>query len=153
MSEICSGSKQAWLPGAVTTFTHPGRTLSPPCPHVQPGHPGTHAVCVSALLTVHPMVHQTSLMKGKCKMNCSMVKNFEVVTALTRAHGHKYEAHAQRSHGVGFKDPPCGGGMGAGQGFPAHAAPGSVLSRADDCRHCWSVEGLWGCTAQQKWQW
>ena len=54
---------------------------------------------------------------------------------------------------MGFEDPPCGGGMGAGQGFPAHTAPGSILSRVDDCRPCLSVEGLWGCPAQQERQW
>lgn len=40
---------------------------------------------------------------------------------------------------MGFKDPPCGGGMGSGQEFPAHAAPGSVVRRVDDCWHCLSV--------------
>ena len=54
---------------------------------------------------------------------------------------------------MGFEDLPCGGGMGAGQGFPAHTAPGSVLRRVDDCRPCLSVEGLWGCPAQQERQW
>ena len=43
--------------------------------------------------------------------------------------------------------------MGARQGFPAHAAPGSVVGRADDCWHCLSVEGPWGCPARQEWQW
>ena len=45
------------------------------------------------------------------------------------------------------------GGMGAGQGFAANVAPGSALSRGDDCGHCLSVEGPWGCPAQQERQW
>ena len=40
--------------------------------------------------------------------------------------------------------------MGAGQGFPANVAPGSVLGRGDDCGHCLSVDGSWGCSAQQE---
>ena len=51
---------------------------------------------------------------------------------------------------MGFKDPPCGGAMGAGQGFPANTAPGCVLGRGDDCGHCLSVDGFWGCQAQQE---
>ena len=43
-------------------------------------------------------------------------------------------------------------GMGAGQGFPANAAPGSVLSRSDDCGYCLSVDEFWGCPAQQEQQ-
>ena len=53
---------------------------------------------------------------------------------------------------MGFKDPLCGGGMGARQGFPANVAPGSVLSRGDDCGHCLSVDEFWGCPAQQEQQ-
>ena len=40
--------------------------------------------------------------------------------------------------------------MGAGQGFPANMAPGSVLGRGDDYQHCLSVDGFWGCPAQQE---
>ena len=54
---------------------------------------------------------------------------------------------------MGFKDPPCGGGMGTRQGFPAHAAPGSVLGRGDDYGHCLSVDRFWGCPAQQEQKW
>ena len=42
--------------------------------------------------------------------------------------------------------------MRAGQGFPANAAPGSVIGRGDNCGHCLSLDGFWGCSAQQEQQ-
>ena len=54
---------------------------------------------------------------------------------------------------MGFEDPRCGWWDGARQGFSEHVAPGSFFSRVDDCQHCLSVEGLWGCPAQQERKW
>ena len=70
-------------------------------------------LCASALLTAHPMVHQTSLIKGKCRMNYSIVKNFKVTTALTKARGHRYKPRALEKPLCGLQG-PSGWGVGWG---------------------------------------
>ena len=65
--EIRSRSKQALLPGAVPTLTHPGwgafvSTLSPRAAW-SPRDPCCVCICCAHST---PQAHQTSLMKGKC---------------------------------------------------------------------------------------
>ena len=81
--------------------------LVPTCSLVTPGA----VLCASALLTAHPMVHQTSLIKGKCRMNYSIVKNFKVTTALTKARGHRYKTRALEKPLCGLQGPS---GLGVG---------------------------------------
>lgn len=57
------------------------------------------------------MVHQTSLIKGKCRMNYSIVKNFKVTTALTKARGHRYKTRALEKPLCGLQGPS---GLGVG---------------------------------------
>lgn len=51
-------------------------------------------------------------------MNHSIVKNFKVMTALTRAHGHRYEAHALEKLLCGLQGPSMWGlGLGPDRDF------------------------------------
>ena len=83
-----------------------------------------------------------------------MVNNFKVATALTRAHGHRYEARALEKPQCGLRGPSVwvwdGGrtGISCTRGSRLCSWQGGQLSALPAC-----VDGLWGCPAQQEWRW
>ena len=90
-SSVLGLSKRGFLVRSPTSLTRGGLCvyLVPMCCLVTPGP----VLCVSALLTAHSVAHQTSLIKKvSVRMSFSVVKNFKVEAALTRACGDRYEA-------------------------------------------------------------
>lgn len=80
--------------------------------------------------------------------------NFKVLTALTKARGHRYKARALEKPLCGLQGPSVWGvGWGPDRDFlhtrfQALFSQGGRVLALPVC-----MEGLWGHPAQQEWQW
>lgn len=140
------------------TFTHWGGGGGGLCVHLVPMcslvTPGGCAVCICSAHSA-PMVHQTSLIKGKCKDELFIVKNFKVTTAaLTKASWAQVQTRALREATVWASGTLyVGGGMGSGQEFPAHRQLSVVHLKQTTVGTACLGGRLWGCPVPVRRQW